>query len=117
MHFGRANGFSTWRPPIGKSFCPRSHKPWKPSRIACFKQQQTVQRTALKLLEAGEPELARRYLTYYSQTEAGTGLRLVEALADSLEARTKVLFGIRVPGDDDTSGPGLQRQSPGPVKP
>ena len=50
---------------------------------------------AQDLFQAGKPELARAALTYYSRTEAMNGLRLVESLAQSLEARTKVLFGIR----------------------
>ena len=61
-------------------------------------QQETVEGIALALFQAGEPELARAALTYYSRTEALNGLRLVEALAESLEARTKVLFGIQSPG-------------------
>ncbi len=61
-------------------------------------QQATVEGIALALFQAGEPELARAALTYYSRTEALNGLRLVEALAESLEARTKVLFGIQSPG-------------------
>ena len=60
-------------------------------------RQPTVERTALELYEAGEPELARQYLTYYSSTEALNGLRLGDALADSIEARTRVLYGIRQP--------------------
>jgi len=59
--------------------------------------QPAVERTALKLYEAGEPELAGAYLTYYSNTEAMNGLRLAEALSLSIEARTKVQFGIRQP--------------------
>jgi dipeptidase len=58
-------------------------------------QQASVERTALKLYEADEPELARKYLTYYINTEAMSGLRLVEALVASIEARTNALFGIR----------------------
>jgi hypothetical protein len=46
------------------------------------------------LYAAGEAELAQNYLTYYCQTEAMNALRLAETLADSLEARTKLLFGI-----------------------
>lgn len=59
--------------------------------------QPAVERTAAKLYEAGEPELASSYLTYYSNTEAMNGLRLTEALSASIEARTKALFGIRQP--------------------
>jgi len=83
-----------------KQFLPEVTQAVEAFEDRLLEEQQTVERTALKLLEAGEPELARRYLTYYSQTEADRGLRLVEALANSLEARTKVLFGIRVPGDN-----------------
>ena len=58
-------------------------------------EQQLVERTALELYEAGEPELARQYLTYYSSNEALNGLRLGDALADGIEARTKAIYGIR----------------------
>lgn len=56
-----------------------------------------VERTALKLFEVGEPELARAHLTYHSSTEAMNGLQLGEALSASIEARTKLKFGIRKP--------------------
>ena len=59
--------------------------------------QTTVEGIVQALFLAGEPELARAALTYYSRTEALNGLRFVEALAQSLEARTKVLFGIQSP--------------------
>ena len=56
-----------------------------------------VERTAFKLFEAGEPELARSHLTYHSSTEAMNGLQLGDALSASIEARTKLKFGIRKP--------------------
>lgn len=59
--------------------------------------QQSVEETARVLYDAGKPELARKYLTYYSHTEAMNGLQLAESLAISLEARTKAIFGIRPP--------------------
>jgi dipeptidase len=62
-----------------------------------FEKQATVERTARTLFDAGEAELAREYLTYYCNTEAMNCLRLGEALAESLDARTRVLFGIRRP--------------------
>jgi secernin len=66
--------------------------------------QDTVERTALRLFEARADELARGYLTYYINSEALEGMRLAEALASSLEARSKVLFGIRAPaGKGDES--------------
>jgi hypothetical protein len=66
--------------------------------------QAAVERTALKLYEAGEPDLAGAYLTYYSNTEAMNGLRLAEALSVSIDARTKVQFGIRQPESSRVSG-------------
>jgi dipeptidase len=59
-----------------------------------IEQQADVAKTAQTLYAADEAELARDYLTYYCQTEAMNALRLAETLADSLEARTKLLFGI-----------------------
>jgi len=56
-----------------------------------------VEKTAQKLFESGEPELARKYLTYFNNNEARAALRLAKALADGIEARTAVQFGIRPP--------------------
>ncbi len=61
--------------------------------------QPGVERTAEILLKANEAALARRYLTEQANSAAGEGLRLIEALAESIEARTKVLYGIRTPDD------------------
>lgn len=68
--------------------------------LAAFDQRQidaqaAIERTATVLFDAGEEALARRYLTEQAHVAAGEGLRLIEALAESIEARTKVLFGIR----------------------
>jgi dipeptidase len=68
-------------------------------------EQETVEKTALALYEAGHDGLAAKYLTYYSSTEALNGLRLGEDLAASLEARTKILFGIRGPKGDPGGTP------------
>ena len=57
-----------------------------------IQQQPGIEKTALTLYQAGEVELARNYLTYFSNTEAMRSLRLAEALSDSIEARTKLLF-------------------------
>ena len=58
-------------------------------------RQGDIETITLQLLQAGKSDLAQRFLTYYCQTEALKGLRLARALADSLEARTRLLFGIR----------------------
>ncbi|MCS6851631.1 MAG: C69 family dipeptidase [Gemmataceae bacterium] len=80
-----------------KEFQPEVTKALEAFEANLIAEQATVERTAQTLYAAGEPELARRYLTYYSQAEAMNGLRLVQALANSIEARTKVRFGIRAP--------------------
>jgi hypothetical protein len=61
--------------------------------------QPTVERTLQKLYESGEPALAQYFLNYYTATEAMNSLQLGEALAASIEARTKAKFGIRKPMD------------------
>jgi dipeptidase len=61
--------------------------------------QPGVERTAEILLKASEAALARRYLTEQASAAAGDGLHLIEALTESIEARTKVLYGIRTPED------------------
>ena len=38
-----------------------------------------------------------RFLTYHGKTEAENGLRLAEAVARSIESRTKLRYGIRQP--------------------
>ena len=67
-------------------------------------QQETIEKIALRLYESGEDELAQEYLTYCSNTAAMKGLRLAEALSRSIEARTKVLFGIREPTGKKAGG-------------
>lgn len=53
-------------------------------------EQEGVVETAVTLLQANQPDLARRYLTYYSQTEMLNGLRLVETLTDYAEMRCRL---------------------------
>ena len=59
--------------------------------------QDDIERTALVLLKAHQDELLTRYLTWQANRAAADGLRLIEALANSIEARTRVLYGIRTP--------------------
>lgn len=72
--------------------------------LAAFEERQlaaqpAIERTAETLFEAGEDALARRYLTEQAHSAAAEGLRLLEALADGIEMRTRMRYGIRVPGD------------------
>lgn len=61
--------------------------------------QQEIERTAQVLLDAHEEGLARRYLAEQAHASAADGLHLIQSLADGIEARTKVLYGIRTPED------------------
>jgi dipeptidase len=56
-----------------------------------------IERTAQVLLAAHEDALAHRYLTEEANRSAAEGMHLIEALANGLEGRTKVLYGIRTP--------------------
>lgn len=74
--------------------------------LAAFEERQLaaqpgIERTAGILLQANEDSLARRYLTEQAHTAAADGLRLMEALAKSIEMRTRMRFGIRVPDDEE----------------
>ena len=56
--------------------------------------QAGIERTATVLFDAGETALARRYLTEQSHAAAAEALRLMQALSDSVEARTRLQYGI-----------------------
>ena len=66
-------------------------------------EQQTVVDTAETLFDAGESSLAISYLTGYSRERGLEGLRLGNALLASIEARTEVLYGYRLPEHDVVS--------------
>jgi dipeptidase len=59
--------------------------------------QGAIERTTQILLAAHEDGLAHRYLTEEANRSAAEGMRLLEALADGLEGRTKAMYGIRTP--------------------
>jgi dipeptidase len=61
--------------------------------------QPGIERTARLLLDAREPDLARRYLTEQAHIAAAKQMDLLEGLAAGIEARTRVLHGIRTPDD------------------
>jgi dipeptidase len=66
-------------------------------------EQQVVVGTAETLFDAGEDQLAIRYLTNYSRERGLEGLRLGNALLASIEARTEAVYGYRLPEGDITS--------------
>lgn len=64
-------------------------------------EQRSVEHTARTLIDSGEADEARKYLTYYSNTQATKGLDLGTALVSALDARTKVLGGVEEPRGKD----------------
>ena len=68
-----------------------------------IEEQESVVATAGTLFDAGRDDLARRYLTDYSRNAGMAGLRLGNALLDSIEARTEAIFGLRTPETDEMS--------------
>ena len=65
--------------------------------------QPDLEATALTLLEAGEPGLAGQVLTRYSHAKAAEALDLGAALLASIEARTRLLYGLREPSGSEMS--------------
>ena len=65
--------------------------------------QPDLEATALTLLEAGEPGLAGQVLTRYSHAKAAEALDLGAALLASIEARTRLLYGLREPSGNEMS--------------
>jgi dipeptidase len=66
-------------------------------------EQAMVDETARVLLAADRPRLASRYLTDYVHARAREALELGAALLGSIEARTRVSYGIREPEGDEMS--------------
>jgi hypothetical protein len=66
-------------------------------------EQRIVEQTVLALMEANEDALVGAYITDYSNDAALEALRLGNALLGSIEARTRVLFGLREPQTDQVS--------------
>ncbi|NQV46085.1 MAG: C69 family dipeptidase [Rhodospirillales bacterium] len=77
-----------------EKFLPEITEVWEAVEKRLIAEHGDVVRTASALLSAGEKGLAVQYLTYYCHTELRAALDLADALAQSLEARTRALFGI-----------------------
>lgn len=70
-------------------------------------EQDAVEVTALSLYRTGQDQLARRYLTDYSTGQSRQALDLGRALLASIEARTRVLYGIRQPETEHINEPAV----------
>jgi len=62
-----------------------------------------VDNTSNALFDSGHEDLALEYLTDYSSNAANSALDLGNALLGSIEARTRVLYGLRSPETDEIS--------------
>ncbi len=75
-------------------YLPEVTEIWEATEQRLMTELDATLRTAAILLEAGEDDLAARYLTYFTGTELRAALTLAETLSTGLEARTRALHGI-----------------------
>ena len=66
-------------------------------------EQEKVVDTAEALFQSGNENLALDYLTTYSRNQGGEGPSLGNALLSSIEARTELIYGYRMPEGDVVS--------------
>ena len=90
--------------------CDRPEKflPEVTEALTAFEDQSLIDReriesTARALYAAGKDDLARSTLTDYTHRRAMEGLRLGEALLASIEARSRLLYGVREPEGEPMS--------------
>jgi len=76
-------------------FLPEVTPVWEALEGATAGQLATVGEQAQVLIDAGRGELARALLTRFCHVEALRALDLGEAMAESMDRRSQVLFGIR----------------------
>jgi dipeptidase len=89
-----------------EKFLPEVNEALEAFEARLLQEQDEVEEIALTLLDAGKHDLAKEALTLYSNTVAMDGLRLGEALLAGVEARTKVLYGIREPKGEHVNDQG-----------
>jgi hypothetical protein len=75
-------------------FLPEIKALWEGVEARHIAAQAGVVDIAATLLGSGKPDRAAEYLTYYCRTELLAALDLVEVMGNSLEARTRALFGL-----------------------
>jgi hypothetical protein len=76
-------------------FLPEVTPVWEAVERAAAEQLTMVGEQAQVLFDAGRAELARDLLTRFCHAEALRALDLGEAMTDSMDRRSRVLFGIR----------------------
>lgn len=75
-------------------FLPEVTALWKACERELLKTSIDVSKAARILLDAGEPALAARYLTYFTNTELVKALDSAQELAAALDIRSRALYGI-----------------------
>jgi hypothetical protein len=76
-------------------FLPEVQPVWEAVERRCVAGLETAIESARVLLDAGRADLAEDLLTRFSSTEMLHALNLAEAMVSSMEARSRVLFGVR----------------------
>ena len=66
-----------------------------------IRQLKDIKDMCRRLFDEEEGEVARRQLTELSHSLAREGLEAAEILADSIELKTKLLYGISEPGEGE----------------
>jgi dipeptidase len=67
-----------------------------------IRERAIVEKTSDALFESEHEDLALEYLTGYTSNAAATALELGNNLLASIEARTRLLFGLRLPEGEET---------------
>jgi hypothetical protein len=78
-----------------ETFLPEVTPVWEAFERNLAGQLPGIMAAATLLAQGGRADLARNMLTSYSTTQALRGLDLGEAMLVSMEARSRILFGIR----------------------
>jgi hypothetical protein len=68
-----------------------------------IRERAIVEKTSDALFESEHEDLALEYLTGYTSNAAATALELGNNLLASIEARTRLLYGLRQPEGEETS--------------
>jgi hypothetical protein len=88
-----------------ETFLPEVTPVWEALEKELADEAPEVVDTALLLIANGQPSAAGKHLTRYCAAQAVRGLDLGEAMVNSMEARSRILFGLR----DDTSWRGPEQ--------
>jgi dipeptidase len=78
-----------------ETFLPEVTPVWEALELRLADDTARLARAARLLIEVGERDLAGQLLTRFCATEAGAALDAAEAMVASMDARSRIRFGIR----------------------